>query len=192
MVIHHLSEKDYQESSWSGGTTTELFIFPPSANYKKRQFDFRISSATVCDERSVFTHLEGVWRYITPLQGSFTLAHEGYHTTTLMPLEIDSFSGEWNTVCDGKAIDFNLMLKGNCQGVLQNILPSEGGNVITPRGNHSFEGFYFLRNGKCMINRILYHVSAGDLLIIELFPSDPTVAVALPQSKLLNIQIWYF
>ena len=33
MRILHLTEKDYKTSTWSGGTTTELFIWPKGADY---------------------------------------------------------------------------------------------------------------------------------------------------------------
>ncbi len=41
-------------STWSGGTTTELFIYPEVAEYSERNFDFRISTATVEVEESNF------------------------------------------------------------------------------------------------------------------------------------------
>lgn len=113
MRILHLTEKDFHVGQWSGGTTTELFIWPENADYSKREFSFRISSATVTLTESDFTPLPGVTRYITPLIGGFTLQHPDGATVTLVPLDAPyRFSGETPTHCVGKATDFNLMLKG--------------------------------------------------------------------------------
>ena len=113
MDIRHLTQQDYKTSQWSGGTTTEVFIWPQGASYAAREFQCRISSATVELEESDFTPLPGVMRYIVPLQGGFTLTHPGKSPVVMGPLtEPYRFSGEIATHCVGRATDFNLMLKG--------------------------------------------------------------------------------
>ena len=39
--------EDFVTSKWSGGSTTELYIYPPQAVYREGNFKCRISSATV-------------------------------------------------------------------------------------------------------------------------------------------------
>lgn len=118
MDIRHLTREDYKVSQWSGGTTTEVFIWPEGANYATREFSVRISSATVELEESDFTPLPGVERYIVPLQGGFTLTHPGRAPVVMAPLDTPyRFSGGIDTHCVGKATDFNLMLKGT-EGVM--------------------------------------------------------------------------
>jgi environmental stress-induced protein Ves len=113
MRILHLTKQDYKVSQWSGGTTTEVFIWPEGSSYAAREFGLRISSATVDLPESDFTPLPGVMRYIVPLQGSFTLTHPGKQPVVMEPLcQPYRFSGEIPTHCVGKATDFNLMLKG--------------------------------------------------------------------------------
>ncbi len=113
MRILHLTEKDYKVGLWSGGSTTELFIWPEGADYAKREFTLRVSSARVDLEESDFTPLIGVTRYITPLSGGFALTHPGSAPVVMGPMsEPYRFSGEIPTHCVGKATDFNLMLKG--------------------------------------------------------------------------------
>ncbi len=113
MRILHLTETDYKVGQWSGGSTTELFIWPEGADYAKREFALRVSSAWVDLEESDFTPLQGVTRYITPLTGGFTLTHPGSVPVVMGPMaEPYRFSGEIPTHCVGKATDFNLMLKG--------------------------------------------------------------------------------
>lgn len=119
MQIRHLHPEDFKTSRWSGGTTTELFLYPPEGNYQDRAFLFRISSATVDTEESNFTPLPGVERYITPLSGSFVLSHPNGAQVKMPALsEPYRFSGETATHCVGKATDFNLMLK-NCKGRME-------------------------------------------------------------------------
>lgn len=113
MQIRHLTQGDYQVGHWSGGSTTELFIWPEDADYAARRFQLRVSSAVVELEESDFTPLAGVTRYITPLTGGFTLTHPGCAPVVMAPLDAPyRFSGETPTHCVGKAADFNLMLKG--------------------------------------------------------------------------------
>ena len=113
MRILHLTETDYKVGLWSGGSTTELFIWPEGADYAKREFTLRVSSARVDLDESDFSPLAGVTRYITPLTGGFTLTHPGSVPVIMGPLaEPYRFSGEIKTHCVGKATDFNLMLKG--------------------------------------------------------------------------------
>ena len=46
----------FPTSKWSGGETTELYIYPADYQYKKRDFLFRISRATIPKEKSIFTN----------------------------------------------------------------------------------------------------------------------------------------
>ena len=158
MQILHLMEKDYKTSVWSGGTTTELFIWPEGADYAKREFAFRISSALVELAESDFTALPGVERWITPLRGGFTLTHPGKPSVVMGPLaEPYRFSGEETTHCVGTATDFNLMLKGT------------SGNMRISRGNAAvlpgFNSFYALEDTVFQMEG-QYFMAAGDLLVI--------------------------
>jgi environmental stress-induced protein Ves len=69
MTIEHYKNSDLIINNWSGGITTQLAIYPKDANYKKQNFQFRISTATVEIEESVFTKLPGVSRKLMILNG---------------------------------------------------------------------------------------------------------------------------
>ena len=158
MRILHLTEKDYKTSVWSGGTTTELFIWPEGADYAARQFAFRVSSAVVELEESDFTPLVGVTRYITPLTGGFTLTHPGKDPVAMAPLDGPyRFSGEEPTHCLGRATDFNLMLKG----VAGEMAVCRGKAPIRP----GFNGFYALENGEFDLNGC-HSLAAGEMLVV--------------------------
>ncbi len=104
-----IKKEDLETKKWSGGTTTELFIFPKGSTYEKKDFIYRISTATVEAEESSFTKLEGVSRCIMVLDGEMKLIHKDQHTINLKKFETDSFLGGWDTKSIGKVTDFNLM-----------------------------------------------------------------------------------
>ena len=99
----------YQESVWSGGTTTQLWIWPEDADYAKRNFIWRVSTARVECEESEFTHLPGIERCLMILEGGVTLHHRDHYDKELKRYDQDNFSGDWHTVSRGCAKDFNLM-----------------------------------------------------------------------------------
>lgn len=109
-------------TNWGGGTTTELFIYPTDSNYAQRNFNFRISTATVESENTEFTQLPGVHRTLMVLDGKMELIHEGQHSARLNRYEIDQFEGDWKTTSEGKCNDFNLMCTGNFTGEIQQVI----------------------------------------------------------------------
>src|SRR5690606_21592449 len=97
MDIQHIKENEYRTTNWSGGTTTELFIFPESANFQTGDYELRISIATVETEQSIFTVLPGVDRTLMVIKGQLRLEHENHHNIDLEEFEEDCFKGDWNT-----------------------------------------------------------------------------------------------
>lgn len=102
--------QDLNTTRWSGGTTTQLAIWPADGDYASRRFSWRVSSAVVEDEESTFTSLPGVERTLMILEGSLQLEHEGHYTTVLEQFDQDNFSGSWTTRSRGRVTDFNLMV----------------------------------------------------------------------------------
>ena len=135
MKILHRKAADFATSAWSGGTTTQLLIWPEDGDYSRREFMVRISSAVVELEESDFSPLDGVLRYITPLAGGFTLTHPGKAPVIMAPLDPPyRFSGGESTHCVGRATDLNLMLKG----VDGEMVSASGETAIRPGLNAFF------------------------------------------------------
>lgn len=97
-------------SLWSGGKTTEIFIYPETAEYAQRDFACRISTATVEVETSTFTPLPNVERHLLILEGEMRLKHDEGQWITLQPYVSHSFNGGQHTVSEGKVRDFNVMV----------------------------------------------------------------------------------
>lgn len=116
--IKIFGQEDFLHSAWSGGTTTQLFIYPPEAAYAERHFGFRLSTATVQAETSVFTPLPGFSRKLLILEGAITISHAGRYTKHLKALGTDAFEGAWETTSQGTCTDFNLMTSAAYNGQL--------------------------------------------------------------------------
>lgn len=119
--IQLIPAETYTTTNWSGGKTSELFIYPAASNFKRSDFLLRISIATVEVESSEFTALPDVHRTLMVLEGKLKLEHENQHTCELAPFEQDQFSGSWKTKSWGKVIDFNVMTKNDTKTIVQKI-----------------------------------------------------------------------
>jgi environmental stress-induced protein Ves len=137
-------------AQWSGGTTTQLFIYPKEATYAGRNFGFRISTATVETEQSTFTSLPGVSRILMILDGTLTITHRGQYSKILNVSDMDSFDGGWQTSALGKVTDFNLMTTGNTKGKLE-YHTLQAGDTFSQLPGSDFTGYYLL-SGTAIIN----------------------------------------
>lgn len=118
-----ISQSDYSVSNWSGGETTEVFLYPPSGQYALNEFDFRISTAKVSLNESDFSSLPGYKRIIMSLDNPLELHHsgeKGSRKEILAPFQTDYFCGSDTTKSFGKCTDFNLIY-----------LPKYGGEMTT-------------------------------------------------------------
>ena len=100
-------------TNWSGGTTSQLFIFPEDAVFAQKNFDFRISTATIDAEESTFTPLPNYNRLLAILEGNIEIIHQGKYAKKLTQFENDRFHGSWQTKSKGKARDFNVIFNDN-------------------------------------------------------------------------------
>jgi environmental stress-induced protein Ves len=166
-------------SSWSGGTTTQLFIYPENASYPDRNFLFRISTATIEADESVFTKLPGISRKIMILKGTLKLEHTGKYTKILHPFDSDSFEGDWETKGYGKVTDFNLMMTGKLGGtVYVKFLKKDETIQFQSISGKEFTGLYVLK-GK------LHIVSAG----IDNIAHRGDFVMYLPSENLKHIAV---
>ena len=115
MRINILQASNYILSQWSGGSTTQLFVYPLTADYATRNFEFRLSTATVEAEKSAFTSLPGFHRKLMILAGEITITHENRYSKLLNPFTVETFEGDWKTSSAGKCTDFNVMTNARWQ-----------------------------------------------------------------------------
>lgn len=164
-----ITADNFKPASWSGGTTTQLFIFPPTASYQQRNFQFRLSSATVDVEKSDFTSLPGFSRKLMILAGKITISHQGHYSKQLNKFDVDTFEGDWNTSSVGKCTDFNLMTTDSTSGEISTCI-IEKGRPLSIRIKESCDWYIiYLFAGivGLKINDEIVSLSKGDLLVLN-------------------------
>ena len=162
MTCKIIRKEDATTNVWSGGSTTEYFIYPEQADYAKRDFDFRISRAVVEQTPSEFTSLPGYMRLLMPLDAKLRLVHQEQAAVSLSPLEVTSFDGGWHTVSHGVCTDFGLMYTSEYQGRLEAV---ESGVYTCPPG---FTGIYARTDGCIIICSCeKYELQEGDFFLLD-------------------------
>lgn len=169
-----IRKHELSTSEWSGGTTTQLAIWPEDAIYAKRNFMWRVSSARVEAETSEFTSLPGVARCLMILDGTLWLKHEGHYETTLKRFAQDNFSGDWKTVSRGRVTDFNLMTTSG-EGRVQIVETASLSKLkiefmpVVKEWKMVSEVFYFLDGNMAVSlpDGTSTDIEAGDVLIVH-------------------------
>ncbi len=131
MEFRIIKPEDFETGVWSGGTTTQIAVYPEDSSYGERNFLFRLSSATVDTDRSEFTHLPDYDRWLMILEGSARLVYGNDREISLKPYERDAFDGGTATVSFGKVTDYNLMLRKGGRGSMEAVRLDENAKKIT-------------------------------------------------------------
>ena len=179
------TEKDYKVSKWSGGDTTELYLYPEDGDYRSGNFQLRISSATVEVERSEFTSLPGVERYLMIFQGHLDMIHGEKEKVSLEPYEVDHFDGGIPTVSYGKVVDFNLMLKNGAGGRMEALCLDKGEEKrIQPEGRENFLAIY-VKEGEIRIGD--KNIKAQELGVIKDWKTELQIRSRAEKNSKLGI-----
>ncbi|MCO5286897.1 MAG: HutD family protein [Chitinophagaceae bacterium] len=110
MKIRHIRKERIQPGAWQGGQTFQLCISPESANYQNKDFEFRISTATIEVCPSAFTKFSGYNRYIVMLDNDLRIERNGkrehYERMSLF-----TFDSSDTIVSFSTGQDFNFMIR---------------------------------------------------------------------------------
>lgn len=112
------NKKLYNLSDWQGGKTSEVYIYPENTDYKKRNFEFRFSYASVELAESTFTLLKGFNRIIIPTKQGITLLNNSKKHNLKLE-ESFYFSGGEQTTSIGKSEDVNLIYQPQWNATMQ-------------------------------------------------------------------------
>lgn len=173
-------EKDFVKNQWSGGMTEELFIYPDSSSYEKRDFIFRLSKATIDAEKTKFTKVDGYRRHLVLLSGDVTLVSDSKKSKKLKDLSTFVFSGSDETESFGRGTDYNLMVKEESQSSLEVYeLREEGQSVSLPSFMREGEAFICLycHKGYSVIgyNDTKEYLKESEQLVIKASEADEVV-----------------
>jgi environmental stress-induced protein Ves len=191
MKINHIKAEYFKINNWSGGTTTELFIYPPESIFKEQKFSFRLSKATIETEHSQFTPLPGINRTLLILEGETLLVHKNHHSKKLAKFDTDNFKGDWETNSIGACTDFNLMTNDKVTGLVKGQTHLENQKIdVTLNENYTWV-FIYVNEGKIksLIKDNDFEISSGDLLILEEFGSQTIHFDCLEKSDLVFVKL---
>lgn len=123
-------------STWKGGKTEQLCIVPEDASLQERNFDLRISSATIDLERSEFSDFTGYRRYLMKLEGDITLLIDE-KSITIKDDEAFEFMGDEKVISISKepSRDFNVIIKKDKKA---DISIEENKKLNTNKGEYIF------------------------------------------------------
>jgi environmental stress-induced protein Ves len=184
----HLTKKDQlQTNTWSGGTTTQLAIYPADVVYKNLDFIFRISTATIDVEESTFTRLPNINRVIMILDGELTIQHKNQYDKKLKKFDTDTFSGDWETTSIGKVTDFNVMTRGTAKASASGFtLPEKSHKELLIDG-HVMAIYVSL--GEISVENL--QLSQGDILLItKETVNEKLILLARQYTDLAIAEIW--
>ncbi len=179
-----IRKEEQKTSLWSGGKTTELYIYPPESNFSDRNFEVRISTATVETETSVFTTLPGYKRQLMILEGKLTIQHNQEKKMLLLPFQKHQFMGHWETKAEGKVVDFNLMTSKNWNGEIQVIQLPENEQLIEKIDAGTIQLYYIL-NGSFIISKEILNTKD----IIVFYKSTEAKLIGKEECKFLSIKL---
>lgn len=135
-------------STWKGGKTTQLCIVPENASLQERNFDLRISSATIDLERSEFSDFRGYRRYLMKLEGDITLLIDN-KSIIIKDDEAFEFMGDEKVISLSKepSRDFNVIIKKDKKA---DISIKENEKLNTNKGEYIFS----LEKAKINVNEV--------------------------------------
>jgi len=193
MKTHLLKKSDFAHSSWAGGETTQLFIYPYESDFKSRKFDFRISTATVKIEESDFTSLSGFSRKLMVLDGEILLKHKNHHIVKLKKFEVDNFEGSWETKCIGTCEDFNIITKSGIASELYHLNVCNNELIKLKYNNKtSFISIYVFKGSiELNISNISQKIEEGNLLLIENVNKEKITISGKSESDIIISEIIY-
>ena len=184
-----LKSNDFQVSDWSGGKTKQLYLSPPTGHYGKREFDYRLSTATVEAAESEFSDLSGFHRILMSLDHPLRLLNASrQEETVLAPFTPYFFEGSDSITSRGTCTDFNLIYSDHYQG--QMIAISDGQELSQ---DEAIQFIYALSDlmvtgtGLPSLN-----LETGQLLIVEKETQETELHIMFScnQSKGSPLAIW--
>ena len=146
-----LKSSDFQVSNWSGGKTKQLYLSPPTGHYGRREFDYRLSTATVEAAESEFSDLSGFHRILMSLDHPLRLLNASrQEETVLAPFTPYFFEGSNSITSRGTCTDFNLIYSDHYQGQMiavsnkQELIRDEEIQFIYALTNLTVEGNFLI------------------------------------------------
>ncbi|MGN0659490.1 MAG: HutD family protein [Emergencia sp.] len=189
-------ENDFRVSSWTGGKTTQLAIFPEDSSYLQRNFLWRLSTATCEKEEADFSKLPDYDRVLMVLSGNVVLAHKDVRVARLSELEQDRFDGACSTRSFGQITDYNLMVAKGNEGFLDAIALQTESRRLSFEEYPDFEKksfAFFCRDGYGTVSVAgdTVMMMPGQQLVITAENGEDVDVSVMGEGTLIRAQIFY-
>lgn len=192
MIYEILKSESFEVNNWSGGTTTQLFIYPKTANYVARDFKFRLSTAKVLAKKSDFTILPNTHRKMMILDGKIVLTTENQHSKILGKFDCTEFNGSLKTTSVGTCTDFNLMSAEGVNGSMTHVLITKSQHFDLLLDKTKQWQFIYIYKGilETEIDSKKIVTNQGDLLVLTKFENQMLQLNATKNCVLIFVDIF--
>lgn len=177
MNVFHFKKENIIPGVWDGGKTYEYCIFPPQSQYAERNFDFRISSASIEKSPSNFTQFEAYTRFLIMLDGRLEIIRNG-KTEVFECNELFQFDSADEIQSFSIGNDFNWMVRTDK-------FESKMIFDFTLHSNFYFQFVFALTPTEVLVEEKTYFLDAFDLLVIE-NPERKRLAIQSAQKNWLG------
>lgn len=155
-----ISKSDLLPRIWDGGKTYEYFISPADSSYSNRDFDFRISSASIEKTPSNFTRFEAYQRYLVMLDGDLKINRNGKEDNYAQH-EIFEFDSNDEIQSFSIGNDFNLMVRNGENPFEIKV------QMLSSVYQKSWMFVFAIAETRLKINQQEIKMNANDLLVLE-------------------------
>lgn len=176
-------------NTWSGGTTKQLFIYPKDGSYADRDFQYRISSATVDIDHSEFSDLTGFKRQLMILKGEMEINHIGHHRVILDTLDVDTFDGGWKTESYGRATDFNLIYKDDIEGEIKGMKIDANEPLLVDRSQYHSHVSIYLHSGiiRIITDKETIMIEPNSFVVVEELYTDKNLIIEAVEESIVVV-----
>jgi environmental stress-induced protein Ves len=162
MKIVLYAKHSQKTSTWSGGTTYELLIAPEHATLANRDFNLRISKASVNSSPSTFTQFPGLHRNLLLLKGCLLTQCNEQENYLLCPGDEWHFEGSDQVTAMGTCNDYNVMWKG--EGVVHSqMIKIDKSNVYSIDQSVSGQMLFF----HCDTGKVKMEILGEEFILTE-------------------------
>lgn len=187
-----ITPQEFIVHGWSGGTTSEIFLYPEGADYKDKSFEVRISSAVITIDGTPYSDFSGYTRLICPIKGSMDIHHKNHHSIKLDSFEVDRFDGSWLTQSYGQCTDFNLLFSQNWEGEMKKVLAP----AKLPLASGQYHGYFSCADKPLEINvktsRLNESIELNPNNFLLIFSDEATeLEIKGEKSPLVYVNFWH-
>lgn len=153
-----ISKDSIVPNVWNGGITYEYFIYPNSAAYSNRDFDFRISCASIDKTPSDFSKFLGYSRYLLMLDTDLKIVHNDSELF-VEKNSVFNFNSNDRITSFSLGNDFNLMVKQDFAEVVISL------GKVNQLFDNNWIFIFTPKNAVLTIDEQTLNLKAGDLFL---------------------------